>query len=197
MLFCRFWSISSTRVGRFEELRQLRHVVAHIVHQARIAHRRRAFVRRQESRNVVAHTFQLRRVTRQWRRAVAREQPLRISSAVERRPARRPVEAIFARNGIPLLPIIGRIDQRVSEIAQGALIVGQFEFRGHRSGGIRADPIVHAVAHQRGTDFAEIAVGGAASGEQQEGGGYKKMPAPNERPRQRRRRISHRWLAAG
>ena len=68
-----------------------------------------------------------------------------------------------------LLPIVWRLEQRVTEIAQLALVIGEFEAGGRdwpTFGIVSANPIVDVVAHQRRTDFAEIAVD-AATGEQQ------------------------------
>ena len=79
------------------------------------------------------------------------------------------------------MAIVGFLDQRIAEVAQGALVVGQLEARSLACGaGIGADPIVNAVAHQAGTYFAEISVG--ATAQQRDRRKREYVPAPNERP---------------
>ena len=155
----------------FEELRQARDVVADVVAQLRIARRRRAIAAPPTDGS---------------HRRCGRTAPPVICAD----------HAIFASDRIPLLAVVGRLDQRISKIAQlraRRRSVRSSTARSSCRRSRRADPIVDVVAHQRGPHFAEIAVG-VAPAEQRERGERENVPAPNGRPRQRRRRMLHRWL---
>src|SRR5580658_10167033 len=71
-----------------------------------------------------------------------------------------PVDAVFVNRRIPALPVVGRFDQRKSQIAQPALVLGQIVIRYRRAGaarGVAADPVMDAVAGQIRLQPAQIA----------------------------------------
>ncbi len=118
--------------GSFEKLRQTSGVVADIVDQLRVA--------------------------RRWRAMPIRHQAIVILAVVRQVEAN---ESVLAGDRIPLLPVVGRLDQRIGIVAQCSFVVGVLEFRRRNRlyGSVTPDPVVDSVGHQHRIDLAEIAVG--------------------------------------
>jgi hypothetical protein len=78
--------------------------------------------------------------------------------------------AVFVNHRIPTDSVIGRLDQRKREVAQGALVLGEIVERDWRTGarrGFLTDPGVDVVGDDRLLQPAEIADAGIAGSWQQ------------------------------
>src|SRR5580704_19181068 len=72
---------------------------------------------------------------------------------------------VFLKNAVPLMAVIGRLDQRKCEIAERTLVVGQFKLGWKRmtaGDGVYGHEVVHVVAHEIGLRLVEIAAGSTA-----------------------------------
>jgi hypothetical protein len=70
--------------------------------------------------------------------------------------------AIFTGDRVPLLSIVGLLDQRIGKIAKLPLIVGQSEIRRRcvlSGNGVVVEPVMDIVAHQLRANFTQVAVG--------------------------------------
>ncbi len=103
----------------------------------------------------------------------------RIGGAIEPSAMRGSDDPVLARHGVPLLAIIGGLNEGIGKIAQLTFIVGQFETRWPcrtAGDGVKAHPVVDVVSHQRGIDLGEIAIG--ATGQQRQYRQCKEAAAP-------------------
>jgi len=68
--------------------------------------------------------------------------------------------AVFINDRIPTVAIVGRLDQRKSEVAQRALVLGEIGERYRRAGArcrLLADPSVNVIGNGRLLDVPQIA----------------------------------------
>ncbi len=79
----------------------------------------------------------------------------------------RPLGAVFIDHGIPAQPVVRRLDQRKSQIAQRAFVVGEIIAGARRAdagGGLLADPGMNVIGDEYRVEPAEIGGAGAAPG---------------------------------
>ena len=165
-----------------------------------IEHARRGFEELRKPRRVVADVVDESEHSATMReRKRSRYQVVCIGRPVEPAPAVDAGHAVFAGDRIPLLAVIGRLDQRIGEIAQADVrrrSVRNSTARTDCAAMARSEPIVDVVAHQARLHFPEVAVG--AAGEQRQGSERENAPAPIGPAHRRLQRNVHRvvrqWL---
>src|SRR5215475_10079214 len=67
--------------------------------------------------------------------------------------------SVFSEDAVPLLPVVSRLDERETKVAQLPLIVSRLESRGRKAARRGAHPVMDIVADQARLDLAEVAVG--------------------------------------
>ena len=156
--------------------------------------------KRLDANHIVARIGDDLGIARHFRAPVGDIEMRPIGGAIEGRPVGRTLEAVFGEHAVPAVAVIGRLDQRIGQIPQPPLVVGQTKFGGPAADagdGFAPDPGMHIVGHQLGPHPAEIAVEGAAPEQRRasQGGDRPKM-SPRRSLSARRRVLGRKSIAA-